>query len=727
MVVPPIPSKIIPLVHAVYSRIIESGQADNLDNIGSLKELESVLIKSQPWKKPKSVKHQNANTDHLGLGFEVFAEYLINCKMFQSTLGIVNATHISRTGYDDHGVDFVVECVYADGSCGVVQVKFKSNWSVVIERNRDHIANCYEQAREDFGVPKNRIVILTNAIGLHKNLDGYRGIVREDIEECVNNHSDFWTGFVDFFKKNILPKRSKVYQAFAPYEHQTNCLDIMRDLEPGRYQYEVPCGAGKTLIIAWDAFSRMQAVIKAGMGSITFLVGPRLALLEQHQNSIYGQSVNLTFDINELGFCSQKKFTKDTCEDDYTLKNVETTCDPDDLIAACTAALQDKSHLQVYITYHSLSTAINALIKAGIKGTAIYFDEAHNLVPGFGNDADHNSKNLKILEGDLPFDWAHFFTATRKIQLHGIYGMDREDLYGKQLVSIHPKTLIDKGIITGLELIGVMAPLQDRVELDLDSDAGKESCDLAFITRSLEVHHKSRGEKGWKAIAFCKGADSKRFSKIQEELEDKFGDIGLETFSMNASTASSERKIILEKFAKAKYAVLLNYDIVSEGIDISSVTAVLIGRNMNSIKALQAACRSCRLTDTDRANLKNGIINVSSPEGWDKYRGSVYVEVLGGSAESESNWNQVASLIDDIDGYITTTHSFSVVDEVSGSTRKKKKKPRPGEDEDDIFSTLFIEQEIMNRLEVWRHRRSSIAFAKKIENISDPMELLDYL
>lgn len=79
---------------------------------------------------------------------------------------------------------------------------------------------------------------------------------------------------------------------------------------------------------------------------------------------------------------------------------------------------------------------------------------------------------------------------------------------------------------------------------------------------------------------------------------------------MDAYSKLNSREEILKEMEKDKHCIIIHYDMLSEGIDVPSVTGTILGRHMNETKTIQTNGRAVRLCEHDaklvnKAHLEN--------------------------------------------------------------------------------------------------------------------------
>lgn len=167
---------------------------DDLDFLISRTSLDEFI--KALMTKANQISDENVRTKYLGDGFELFCEFFI--KFHGNSIGI-SGYKVVQTG--DYGVDG-----YGKGNHGqpvAVQCKFRSNPRHLLDNNRDHISNFFEDAVKNYDVNphgKGDMFVLTTGDGLNpvlkENLhhDCIRCFGRKMIDRLARDFL-FWQSF----------------------------------------------------------------------------------------------------------------------------------------------------------------------------------------------------------------------------------------------------------------------------------------------------------------------------------------------------------------------------------------------------------------------------------------------------------------------------------------------------------------------------------------------------
>jgi len=353
--------------------------------------------------------------------------------------------------------------------------------------------------------------------------------------------------------------------------HQDRIIKRMCDYDKG--QIIVPTGGGKTLTMIIDTQHRHDAI---NNGTTTVVVAPRILLAEQ--------------------LCSEFMEVIDPNNSDPYLHVMHvhsgethftstTKAEKIHLYASCARSMGE--NVIIFTTYHSL----HRVMEADIEVNTIYFDEAHNSVQRnffpatefFADDADR----------------CYFYTATPKHSLTITKpGMNDGAVYGQVLVNVPAPELVEQGYILPPKVVVKELPMINgrKVMYADDCDNLIETIDDNNIDKTLICARTTKQiinllthsdfcaelyQRGysWMTITSKTGAiiDGKKVDR------EKFFD------TLNAWGKDPEKKF-----------VVIHHSILSEGINVSGLEAVIFMRNMDYIGISQSIGRVIRLGDKSK-------------------------------------------------------------------------------------------------------------------------------
>jgi len=344
--------------------------------------------------------------------------------------------------------------------------------------------------------------------------------------------------------------------------HQQDAVDSMLAFDKG--QLVIPTGGGKTLCMIYDIIQNQKYIDN---GNTIVVVAPRILLAEQ--------------------LCSEFLEVIDTTSTHVLhVHSGEThhfsTTNPSKINLFVNTARTAGENVIIFTTYHSL----HRLQQADVEVNTIYFDEAHNSVQrNFFPATEHFSAVA---------DRCYFFTATPK---HSVTiskpGMNDPEVYGQVICNVPAPKLVEQGyilppkvVVKQLDMVQDKQMIADRDSQNLLDTIDENSLDKILIcARSTKQIVKLLSE-----------------SDFRKELSER----GYSCMYITAKTGGviDGQKVNREVFFEtlnswgkdpSKKFVVLHHSILSEGINVSGLEAVLFMRNMDYIGISQSIGRVIRL------------------------------------------------------------------------------------------------------------------------------------
>ena len=339
--------------------------------------------------------------------------------------------------------------------------------------------------------------------------------------------------------------------------HQQRALNAMLAYDKG--QLIMPTGAGKTLTMIADTVREFG---KETPQTIV-IVAPRILLATQLCSEF------LEFITNAKVFhCHSGEVHWESSTRPQEIRNwVDANAD---------------NHRLIVTTYNSLQR----LVDADIDVDTIYFDEAHNSVKrNFFPATEHFSANASR---------CYFFTATRKTSLTPSKpGMNDVDVYGQIICRVSAPELVDGGYIIAPKIVAkkfdVLAPKQVTAE-----------CDSSNLMDTLE-------DIDCKKILVCVKSAKQLINLMSHtDCADQLQQRGYSYLYITSKTGAiiDGKKVNREVFFDTlnawgrdpnKKFVCFHRSILSEGINVSELEAVVFLRNMDVIEMTQTIGRVLRL------------------------------------------------------------------------------------------------------------------------------------
>ena len=343
--------------------------------------------------------------------------------------------------------------------------------------------------------------------------------------------------------------------------HQQRALDALAKYLRG--QVIIPTGGGKTNVAIFDA---MREFLKDIPQTIV-VVAPRILLAEQLSSEFLEFITNAQVLHVHSG---------ETHHFSSTRPNV---------IRAWYE--QAKGHKLIFTTYNSLQR----LQQADIAVNTIYFDEAHNSVQRHFFPATEYFSSAA--------DRCYFFTATPK---HSVTiskpGMNDPEVYGQVICNVPAPKLVEEGYILPPK---VVVKQLDMVQ-DKQMIADRDSQNL------LDTIDENDLDK----ILIC-ARSTKQIVKLlsESDFRQQLAERGYSCLYITAKTGAiiDGQKVNREVFFDTlnawgkdpnKKFVVLHHSILSEGINVSGLEAVLFMRNMDYIGLSQSIGRVIRLGGAEK-------------------------------------------------------------------------------------------------------------------------------
>ncbi len=389
--------------------------------------------------------------------------------------------------------------------------------------------------------------------------------------------------------------------------HQQRGLDAMEQYQLG--QLIMPTGAGKTPTMIFDA---IRQFLKDTPQTIVVCC-PRIILVEQLSSEF------LEFITNaQVLHCH----SGETHHFSSTRPNV---------IRTWVEATQ--GHKLIFTTYNSLQR----LQQADIHVDTIYFDEAHNSVQRhFFPATEHFASTA---------DRCYFFTATPK---HSATiskpGMNDGTVYGQVICNVPAPELVEGGFIVPPKVVVQQFEMLGKGQIiaDVDCENLIQTIDAQEVGKVLIC---SKATKQIQSLVsqtdFCKQLEDRGFSWMY--ITSKTGAV-IDGQKVNREvffdTLSAWGKDDDKKF------VVLHHSILSEGINVSGLEAVLFMRSMDYIGISQTIGRVIRLHKDDAAGLQSGRIAPGRLVDYTKSFGLVCIPVY--SAVGVSTARKVQAVVDTV-------------------------------------------------------------------------------
>jgi hypothetical protein len=268
-------------------------------------------------------------------------------------------------------------------------------------------------------------------------------------------------------------------------------------------------------------------------------------------------------------------------------------------------------HKLVFTTYNSLQR----LVDAEIDVDTIYFDESHHSVKrNFFPATEHFSANANR---------CYFMTATRKTSLTPTKpGMNDVDVYGNIICQVSAPELIAGGYIVPPKVYAHPSKTTDECGgcsyerdkhniIDIINTYGmdkvlivsKKTKDIIGLTTHTDFQLQME-QMGYEVLHIS--------SKFGAFINNK--KVNREVFF---DTLNAYGKDVDKKF------VVLHFDILAEGLNISCLNGIVFQRSTDYIKILQTVGRAIRLDPRDSKGMREGTITPGAVNTYNKKFGLV--------------------------------------------------------------------------------------------------------
>jgi len=345
--------------------------------------------------------------------------------------------------------------------------------------------------------------------------------------------------------------------------HQQKALDKMNTHRKG--QVIVPTGGGKTMCMIEDAKRRFA---QDSLPKTIVVVAPRILLA----NQLSSEFLEFITDVEVIHVHSGETHHKSTTKTDqleYWYHN-------------------STENLLIFTTYHSLNKISASL---DIEVDTIYYDEAHNSVQkNFYPPTEHFSHHANR---------CYYFTATPKhSRTPEKAGMNWSQTYGNVICQVPAPQLVNQGYILPPKVEVYRTRILEKDELVADRDCEQMIDAIDNLKKSkvlicakstsqivnLIAHTKFVDELAWRGYSYML-ITSKTGAIIDGEKVDRE-----EFFNvLNAWGQDPDKRF-----------VVLHHSILSEGINVKGLEAVLFMRSMDYVGISQTIGRVIRKGAKDK-------------------------------------------------------------------------------------------------------------------------------
>jgi superfamily II DNA or RNA helicase len=343
--------------------------------------------------------------------------------------------------------------------------------------------------------------------------------------------------------------------------HQQKAVERMFEYDKG--QVIIPTGGGKTICMIQDTIHQQSIPT----GTTTVVVAPRILLAEQLCKEFL-ELVSTTYTHVMHVHSGDVEFFSST--------------KPEQIHLFTNTARTAGENVIIFTTYHSL----HRVMEADIEVNTIYFDEAHNSVQrNFFPSTEFFSYDA---------DRCYFFTATPK---HSVTvfkpGMNDPEVYGQVICNVPAPQLVEEGYILPPKVV-----VQELPQGDFKQSDDKNLLDTIDANSLNKILIAARSTK--QIVRLVSQSD------FTNQLEER----GYNWMYITSKTGAiiNGKKVSREYFFKTLNTwgqdgtrfVIMHHSILSEGINVKGLEAVLFMRNMDYIGISQSIGRVIRLGGAEK-------------------------------------------------------------------------------------------------------------------------------
>jgi len=487
----------------------------------------------------------------------------------------------------------------------------------------------------------------------------------------------------------------------------------------------MPTGVGKTFC---QASMIADDIIKNRKFKMYVVNAPRIMLSYQLLREVYGFLIGYNIDarymfVHSGGTSDEKELEEIRKDSTVKYSQIESGTSPKVIGEFIKTAEEQNLPLIFFSTYNSAERI--QIAKDGIEAfeertlpdiSMVLNDEAHYLIQEQFHDI------LNTLESPR----CYFFTAT---MIHtpsdNGMGMNNKEMYGEVIYQMLPIDAIRIGKMIRPRLHYVTTDGVYNVD-DYNKSLNK------IIVDTFKQHEKVLIKMKPKVLVSAKGTqdiagflNSDEYNELRQEGVDIYAVASTDEIGNRINDERVRRQEFLKRLKvdgtdKSKRLIVLHYDILAEGIDVSGFTGIMPLRTLTKSKFLQTFGRSARPDKEDRPIIdaivnKNGVIVHEEWKQMNKPYAYVMIpNIIHNNEDDEANTTQ---LIRELRTYgfnpsedILSTNlgrKSPEVDEPDGVNAVSKRPPNLGEIIDNIEMQLEAEDDA---------KLSEIELLKKVLN-----------
>ena len=429
------------------------------------------------------------------------------------------------------------------------------------------------------------------------------------------------------------------------YEHQIESLIQVYNTKKGIVV--LPTGVGKTFLEA--AIIAIDIILNKNKHKLYVVNAPRIILSYQLLLEFYKFLIEFNLESRFMCVHSGNDLDETQLEDirkDSTIpySEINATTSHEQITNMIEISKFQNLPLIIFSTYHS-ADKIESAKPIDSKIDILLNDEAHYLV----------QNNFHDLLNVLTCERNYFFTATTKNTESDLgFGMNNVESFGEILYQMVPRKAIELGFMIRPRIHFIKTDSKLTID-NFNKNIGQ------VIHETYKQHQYVLDGINPKMLISAKGVDnliqfrhSEEYKKLIAKGIDIFmvtsnDEIGNMINGQNYSRLDFLNK--LKEYGKnpEKRFIVIHFDIISEGVDISGFTGVFILRTLGKSKFLQTYGRIARLHLVDKENLSLGKMQVHELDRYLKPYGWIIIPSI--LSEDEDNKKYLCNLINELRDY----------------------------------------------------------------------------
>jgi superfamily II DNA or RNA helicase len=409
----------------------------------------------------------------------------------------------------------------------------------------------------------------------------------------------------------------------------------------------MPTSVGKTFCQA--AMIADDIVKNPNQFRIYVVNAPRIMLSYQLLKEVYGFLINLNIEarymfVHSGGTTNEKELESVRINSEIPFSTIGSTISVKGIKSMMETAMLQNLPLIFFSTYNSADKIEMARLNLELEQpiSMVLNDEAHYLV----QEQFHDILTL------LPSPRCYFFTAT---MIHTPSdkgrGMNNSELYGDVLYEMLP--------IEAIQLGKMVRPRLHFVKTDGVYNTNDYNKSLnKIISDTFKQHEKIliKTNQTPKILISAKGTqdilnflNSRECTTLRESGVDIYAvsstdEVGNQINGERVRRQDFLKKLKIDGENHNKKLIVLHYDILAEGIDVSGFTGIMPLRTLSKSKFLQTYGRSARPDKQDRLRLDANEITVNDLDKLNKpYAYIIIPNIIHSNEDDKANMTQLIS------------------------------------------------------------------------------------